>query len=111
VGLITALQLANHGVKSILVERNLETTKWPKMDITNVRSMELLRWMGLADELRKVGVPGNYSFDVLFSTGLGDKGEIITKWVRDPERCGMSQSAGRRLMSRRIFSRPTNGGR
>jgi FAD-dependent monooxygenase len=42
-------------VKSILVERNFKTTRWPKMDITNVRSMELLKRMGLADELRKVG--------------------------------------------------------
>ena len=25
------------------IERNLETTRWPKMDITNCRSMELLR--------------------------------------------------------------------
>jgi 2-polyprenyl-6-methoxyphenol hydroxylase-like FAD-dependent oxidoreductase len=55
VGLITALQLANHGVKSILVERNFETTKWPKMDITNVRSMELMRRMGLERDLRGVG--------------------------------------------------------
>jgi hypothetical protein len=27
-------------------------------------------------------VPGNYSFDVLFSTGLGEKGELLAKWVR-----------------------------
>lgn len=29
--------------------------RWPKMDLTNVRSMELFRKLGLADELRKQG--------------------------------------------------------
>ncbi|EXJ79164.1 hypothetical protein A1O3_08665 [Capronia epimyces CBS 606.96] len=50
------------------------------MDITNVRSMELLRILGLADGLREQGVPQNFSFDVLFSTGLGEKGEKIATW-------------------------------
>lgn len=29
--------------------------RWPKMDLTNIRSMELFRKLGLADELRKQG--------------------------------------------------------
>lgn len=39
----------------MLVERNPDTTAWPKMDITNCRSMELLRRLGVADGLRDVG--------------------------------------------------------
>jgi 2-polyprenyl-6-methoxyphenol hydroxylase-like FAD-dependent oxidoreductase len=54
-GLIAALQLATNNVPCMLVERNLETTKWPKMDITNCRSMEILRRLGVADGLREVG--------------------------------------------------------
>ncbi|KAI9929414.1 hypothetical protein MW887_000884 [Aspergillus wentii] len=50
------------------------------MDITNCRSMELLRSMGLADDLRKQGVSQDISFDVLFSSGLGEKGEKIARW-------------------------------
>ncbi|KAI1619264.1 FAD binding domain-containing protein [Exophiala viscosa] len=64
----------------MLTERNLETTRWPKMDVTNARSMELLRTMGLADELKENGVPGNFSFDVIFSTGLGEGGEKLATW-------------------------------
>ncbi|KAH7408960.1 FAD binding domain-containing protein [Cadophora sp. MPI-SDFR-AT-0126] len=79
-GLIAALQLSRKNVKCMLLERNLDTTKWPKMDITNVRSMELLARLGIADKLREIGVPQNYSFDVLFSTGLGPGGEIVSKW-------------------------------
>ena len=56
VGLIAAYTLAHHGVRCMLVERNESTTKWPKMDITNVRSMEILRRLGLADELREQGI-------------------------------------------------------
>lgn len=54
-GLIAALQLAKNGVPCLLAERNLDTTKWPKMDITNCRSMEILKRLGVADEFRKVG--------------------------------------------------------
>jgi len=55
IGMVTAFQLAKRGIQTVLVERNLETTKWPKMDITNPRSMELLQRLGLADGLREKG--------------------------------------------------------
>ncbi|KIW91571.1 uncharacterized protein Z519_07538 [Cladophialophora bantiana CBS 173.52] len=79
-GLITSLQLAKHGIRNVLVERNHETTKWPKMDITNCRSMELLGRLGLAGKIREKGVPPEYSLDCLFSTGLSEGGELIAKW-------------------------------
>ncbi|KAE8378186.1 FAD binding domain-containing protein [Aspergillus bertholletiae] len=80
VGLLTAWQLAFHGIKCMLAERNVTTTQWPKMDITNCRSMELLKSLGLADKLREHGVSQDKSFDVIFSSGLGDGGERIAKW-------------------------------
>ncbi|KAM5356836.1 hypothetical protein ACJ41O_003482 [Fusarium nematophilum] len=55
VGLLLATTLAYYDIKSIVLERNSTTTKWPKMDLTNARSMELLRKLGLADSLRKRG--------------------------------------------------------
>lgn len=57
-GLIAALQLARHGVKCMLAERNLDTTKWPKMDITNCRSMELFNRLDIAQGLREQGTSG-----------------------------------------------------
>lgn len=53
--MIAALQLARQGVRCMLTERNPDTTKWPKMDITNCRSMELLKRLGVADSLRAIG--------------------------------------------------------
>ena len=57
VGLTLSLELAHYGVKSIVAEKNPTTTRHPKMDLTNGRSMELFRQLGLADKLRTVGVP------------------------------------------------------
>ncbi|MFM9885610.1 MAG: FAD-dependent monooxygenase [Burkholderiales bacterium] len=79
VGLVLAKELSHHGIRSTLVERNLDTTRWPKMDITNCRSMELLRRLGLEDGLRQVGVPPQYSFDVIFATGLS--GREFARWA------------------------------
>lgn len=70
VGLTLALTLAQHGVAAMLVERSPSTTTHPKMDITNGRSMELFRHLGVADELRKVAVPEDHPFDVSWVTKL-----------------------------------------
>ena len=69
IGMTLALELASHGVRSILVERNPTTTRHPKMDLTNGRSMELYRRLGLAERLRKVAVPEDHAFDIVWATG------------------------------------------
>ncbi|KAL6362177.1 hypothetical protein LRP88_04254 [Fusarium phalaenopsidis] len=79
-GLLLSLQLAQQGVRSMLIERNLDTTKWPKMDVTNCRSMELFNRLGISQDLRDLGVGQDYSFDVIFSSGLSDDGQVISKW-------------------------------
>jgi 2-polyprenyl-6-methoxyphenol hydroxylase-like FAD-dependent oxidoreductase len=70
VGMTLARDLARREVNCMLVERNPTTTRHPKMDITNVRSMELFRRLGLADELRAVAVPESHNFDVSWITSL-----------------------------------------
>jgi 2-polyprenyl-6-methoxyphenol hydroxylase-like FAD-dependent oxidoreductase len=70
VGMTLACDLAQRGVACVLVERNESTTRHPKMDITNARSMELFRRLGLADELRTVAVPEANNFDVAWITSL-----------------------------------------
>lgn len=79
VGLILAQILSHHGVRSVLFERNVTTTNWPKMDLTNARSMELFKTIGLADELRKQGVDPEIDQDVLISSGMG-RDRILSKW-------------------------------
>lgn len=70
VGMTLALNLARYGVPSILVERNPATTRHPKMDLTNARSMELFKRLGLTEKLRDAGVPRENAFDILWITSL-----------------------------------------
>ena len=65
-----ARTLASFGVRSLLVERHPTTTRHPKMDITNGRSMELFRRLGLAERLRAVAVPQENNFDISWITSL-----------------------------------------
>ncbi|WP_421997540.1 FAD-dependent monooxygenase [Reyranella sp.] len=75
VGMTLARTLAALGIRCQLVERNASTTRHPKMDITNGRSMELFRRLGLADRLRAAAVPEENCFDVSWITSLArDRG-------------------------------------
>src|SRR5690554_6359124 len=68
IGMTLALELARHGVRSIIVERNPGTTQHPKMDLTNGRSIELYRRLGVSQDLRDVAVPAGNVFDVMWAT-------------------------------------------
>src|SRR5271166_599718 len=70
VGMTLACELSRRGIECMLVERNATTTRYPKMDITNARSMELFRRLALVDTLRSVAVPEDNNFDVSWVTSL-----------------------------------------
>jgi 2-polyprenyl-6-methoxyphenol hydroxylase-like FAD-dependent oxidoreductase len=70
VGMTLAKALATFGIECMIVEKNSTTTRHPKMDITNSRSMELFRKLGLANLLREVAVPPTGNFDVSWITSL-----------------------------------------
>ena len=70
VGLTLARDLARRGVDVMLVERNRTTTRHPKMDNTNVRSMEMFSLAGLESRLRAVAVPEDSPFDVSWVTSM-----------------------------------------
>lgn len=69
-GLIAALNLAQHGVECVLVDRSESVEEWPKMDLTNRRSMELLRRMGVVREVRGGGMFS--ACRVIFGRGLAE---------------------------------------
>jgi 2-polyprenyl-6-methoxyphenol hydroxylase-like FAD-dependent oxidoreductase len=72
VGLVTALELQARGVRVLLVERHVSTTHHPKMDITNGRSMELFRRLGVAERIRDIAVPRENCMDVSWVTRLNE---------------------------------------
>lgn len=149
VGLLVATVLAHYGVKSVLLERNETTTRsvlnhcyevisdtgtrWPKMDLTNGRSMELLRRLGLNEDIRKlgknsmfsrvlreadpggsVGVPSTAPYNVYFTPGLGlpsattswdfPSNEELQKEFREQNNGSMPQEPWQRI-SQAIFEK------
>jgi len=63
VGAMLAAELAHHGVPSLVVDRSATTSRHPKMDFLNGRSMEHYRRLGLVEEIRAHGVPSDQLFN------------------------------------------------
>ncbi len=72
VGLTTALALQKRNIRVLVVERNPTTTRHPKMDVTNGRSMEHFRRLGIADRIRDIAVPRDHCMDVAWVTRLSE---------------------------------------
>ena len=53
-GLATSALLAKHGVRSVLIEKRREVFIYPKARNLSFRSLEILRGLGLSDEVRAV---------------------------------------------------------
>jgi 2-polyprenyl-6-methoxyphenol hydroxylase-like FAD-dependent oxidoreductase len=68
VGATLALELAGHGVRSLVAERSVVSSAHPKMDFLNARSMELLSRLNLVDEIRARGVAPEHDFTFHWST-------------------------------------------
>jgi len=72
VGLAVALELQSRGIRTLVIERNPDTTRHPKMDVTNGRSLEHFRRLGVADRIRDIAVPRENPMDVSWMTRLGE---------------------------------------
>ena len=70
VGLALAADLNWRGIKTLLVEARDDTTSYPKMDVTNCRTMEHFRRIGLAESIRAVAVDENTALDCLWVTDM-----------------------------------------
>lgn len=70
VGLMLALFLDLHGVRSVLFNTDA-TTRWhPKASTEGSRTMEHFRRLGLAGQIRKLGLPEDHPTDVAYFTRL-----------------------------------------
>lgn len=72
VGLTLALELEHRGVNALLVERNSTTTRHPKMDVTNGRSLEHFRRLGIVERLRAAAVPGDHPMSVVWCSRVAE---------------------------------------
>jgi len=72
VGLTLALDLGRRGVRCVLVERNEQASRLPKMERCNGRTMEIYRRLGVAEQIRDAGLPREAPMDVYLCSSLTD---------------------------------------
>lgn len=85
VGLIAAKVLSHYGIRSLLCERNSETTTWSKMDLINVRAMEIFRRLGLTEGIRKLDVPADIEhpvFNLIGSRRRCTIDKLVESWCQ-----------------------------
>jgi 2-polyprenyl-6-methoxyphenol hydroxylase-like FAD-dependent oxidoreductase len=70
VGATLALDLARRGVRTLVVERDPEPRKLPKMERCNPRSMEIFRRLGVAETLRSASLFTPLPMDVFVVADL-----------------------------------------
>ncbi|MDQ0382588.1 FAD-dependent monooxygenase [Amycolatopsis thermophila] len=69
-GLTLAIDLARRGVACHVVEATEERGVNPRCNTTSARSMEIFRRLGLADEIRRAGLPEDYPTSIHYRTTL-----------------------------------------
>lgn len=82
-----ALALATLGVEHTVITKYRWTANTPRSHITNQRTMEILRDLGVADEVHALGTPHELMGDTVFCTSLtGDELGRVRTWFTHPAR-------------------------
>ncbi|MGI5219137.1 FAD-dependent oxidoreductase [Nocardia sp. CA-290969] len=88
-GSAAALALATYGVKVHLVNRWNWLANTPRAHITNQRTVEVLRDLGVEEEAAKYATPWELMGDTLFTTSLaGDEIARVRTWGTGDDRIG-----------------------
>src|SRR5438045_9673186 len=70
VGLALAADLGWRGTPCVVVEQGDGVPEHPRASAINARSMEFMRRWGIADTVREVGTPADFSHAALYCTTL-----------------------------------------
>ncbi|RJF89304.1 2-polyprenyl-6-methoxyphenol hydroxylase [Oleomonas cavernae] len=93
IGMTLALALAQQGVRSVLFNAREETTTHPRLDVVNVRSMEIYRRLGIDNAIRTAGNPIGQHQNVMVSRSyvgdpiwtFGDELKLMGSTLRNRE--------------------------
>lgn len=69
-GLTLAIDLARRGVGCRVVEATEERAQNPRCNTTSARSMEIFRRLGVADDVRRAGLPAEYPTSIQYRADL-----------------------------------------
>ena len=86
-GASAALFLASHGVDHIVITKYRWTANTPRAHITNQRTVEIMRDLGIEDDILANGTPQRLMGDTVFCTSLaGDEIGRVRTWGTHPQR-------------------------
>ena len=86
-GATAALTLATLGVEHIVITKYSWTANTPRAHITNQRTVEIFRDLGIEDDIRAHGTPQRLMGDTVFCTSLsGDEIGRVRTWGTHPAR-------------------------
>lgn len=71
-GLMLALELGRRGVAAVVIDEKDGTAFNPQANATQARTMEHYRRLGIADEIRALGLPADYPTDIAYFTRFAD---------------------------------------
>lgn len=122
VGLSLAADLSWRGVPCVVVERGDGSAPSPRTNVIAARSMEHFRRIGLAEELRDVGLPDDYPPDLVLRTRfcgpdlarerwwsratLRSSGHDEALWPTPELPCRVNQTFFQPVLLRHVQSRP-----
>jgi 2,4-dichlorophenol 6-monooxygenase len=82
-----ALALAALGVEHMVITKYRWTANTPRAHITNQRTMEIFRDLGIEDDVTAQGTPNHLMGDTVFCTSLtGDEIGRVRTWGTHPAR-------------------------
>lgn len=79
-GLVLAIELGRRGVACTLFEQNSAPPTFPKANSTTSRTMEHFRRLGIADEIRTLGLPDDYPPDISYHTRFAEHELARLRW-------------------------------
>jgi 2,4-dichlorophenol 6-monooxygenase len=86
-GATAALTLATLGVEHVVITKYSWTANTPRAHITNQRTVEILRDLGIEDDVKANGTPQRLMGDTVFCTSLsGDEIGRVRTWGTHPAR-------------------------
>ncbi|MBO0681839.1 MAG: FAD-dependent monooxygenase [Candidatus Dormibacteraeota bacterium] len=109
VGLTLALDLGRRGVETLLVERNQDPIRLPKMERCNARTMEIYRRLGIAQRVRAAGAPPDTPMDVFLAPSMAGPALVHLRYpsVREAQAEIAAHNDGRPLEPSQLISQYT----
>lgn len=86
-GAMAALLLSEYGIKNLVINKFRSTSPGPRSHITNQRTMEILRDVGLEAKAKNLATPQEYMANQVYAESLvGEEFGRIRTWQNHPAR-------------------------